>query len=528
MTRPESTAAPAAVRNVLFIMCDQLRADYLGCYGHPSIRTPNIDALASRGVRFTRAYCSAPTCGPSRMSFYTGRSMTSHGAIWNFMPLSIGQPTIGDWLRPRGVEVALAGKTHFAPDVDGLRRVGAQVQPAAPVLEGGFLVVDRYEGHANPGPGHPYTKYLKAAGYDVADPWSDFVIAGEDEAGRPASGWEMRNAHYAARVEERHSETAYTTDVAIDFIRRQQGSPWLLHVSYIKPHWPYIAPSPYHAMYGPEDCLPVCRDDAERDDPHPVYGAYLRHGESSAFSQEKVASHVKPTYMGLVTQIDDHLGRLLEALRATGQYEDTLIVFTSDHGDYLGDHWLGEKDLFHDPSSRIPLIMVDPRAEPETRGSSVDRPVESIDFLATVVDAFEVPDTDHVIEGMSLLPFSRRGSGAPWRFAAVSELDYAFREARVLLGQDARRCRGYMVRSDRWKYIYWEGFAPQLFDMREDPMELRDAASNPGHAGVLALHKEYLFDWLRQRKTSLTVPSARIVVSRDTIEPAHGIRIGVW
>jgi len=121
MTRPESTAAPAAVRNVLFIMCDQLRADYLGCYGHPSIRTPNIDALASRGVRFTRAYCSAPTCGPSRMSFYTGRSMTSHGAIWNFMPLSIGQPTIGDWLRPRGVEVALAGKTHFAPDVDGLR-----------------------------------------------------------------------------------------------------------------------------------------------------------------------------------------------------------------------------------------------------------------------------------------------------------------------------------------------------------------------------------------------------------------------
>jgi len=113
-----------AVRNVLFVMCDQLRADYLGCYGHPTLRTPHIDALAARGVRFARAYCPAPICGPSRMSFYTGRSMTSHGSTWNNVPLSAAEWTLGDYLRPLGLRVGLVGKTHVKADDEGLRRLG--------------------------------------------------------------------------------------------------------------------------------------------------------------------------------------------------------------------------------------------------------------------------------------------------------------------------------------------------------------------------------------------------------------------
>ena len=118
-----SSAAPP-LRNVLFIMADQLRWDYLSCAGHPTLHTPNLDALAARGVRFTQAYVQGPVCGASRMSTYTGRYVSSHGSVWNFVPLSVGQKTLGDHVRPHGVRCALVGKTHVEPDVEGAARLG--------------------------------------------------------------------------------------------------------------------------------------------------------------------------------------------------------------------------------------------------------------------------------------------------------------------------------------------------------------------------------------------------------------------
>ncbi len=516
------------IKNVLFIMCDQLRADYLGCYGHPTIKTPNIDALAAQGVKFTRAYCAAPTCGPSRMSFYTGRSMFSHGAIWNFVPLSIREQTIGDFLRPHGVRVALAGKTHFAADMEAIRRLGIPAADGSAMLEGGFEVVDRYEGHADPGGDHPYMRFLRNAGYGGPNPWDEFVMSASDAAGRRVSGWQMRNVHLPARVREQHSETAYTTDVAIDYIRRQDDQPWFLHLSYIKPHWPYLAPAPYHDLYGVDDCIPTVKSEAELINPHPVYAAYLKHRESVNFARDEVAARVKIPYMGLISQIDHHLGRLMATLRETGQDRNTLIVFTSDHGDYLGDHWLGDKDLFHEPSVRIPMIVVDPHDDASaSRGSASDALVESIDVLPTVMDALGLGQPNHLLEGDSLLGHTR-GRNPGWRDAAISEIDYAYREARVELGQDPRRCRGYMVRTESWKYIYWDGHAEQLFDMTRDPDELRDVAGDEGLSRVLSEHKERLFEWMRTRKLSVTVPDESIMVSRHTIEPRHGIEIGVW
>ena len=128
------------VRNILFLMCDQLRWDYLSCAGHPTLETPNIDALAARGVQFTRAYCQAPICGPSRMSFYTGRYVFTHGATWNAVPLDVSEHTLGDYLRPAGLRVAVAGKTHFRPDLEGIERLGLSREEAASryLTEGGF------------------------------------------------------------------------------------------------------------------------------------------------------------------------------------------------------------------------------------------------------------------------------------------------------------------------------------------------------------------------------------------------------
>jgi arylsulfatase A-like enzyme len=432
---------------------------------------------------------------------------------------------------PAGVEVALVGKTHFAADEGSFRRLGiwSGSQSTRYLTEAGFDPVLHYEGHANPGPNHKYTEYLRRNGYASANPWDDYVIGALDERGRKVSGWAMRNVHLPALVAEQHSETAYTTDIAMRFVRDMGERPWLMHLSYIKPHWPYLAPAPYHALYGREDCLPVVKHESERQQAHPVVGAYQRHGECQAFSRDEVAYHVRPAYMGLVKQIDDHLGRLFAEMERLGRLSDTLIVFTADHGDYLGDHWLGDKDLFHEPSARIPFIVYDPDPRADmTRGRASPALVEGGDFLPTALEALGLDVPNHLLEGRSVLPLLRGGAVPSWREVAVSEIDYSFREARVLLRQDPRRCRGYMLAGERWKYIYWEGFREQLYDLSNDPWELQDRGTDPACAAVLDEHRGHLFDWVRNRKLAVTLPDQDIVVSRQTIEPRHGIRIGEW
>src|SRR5574337_1252180 len=203
-----------SVRNILFIMCDQLRADHLGCYGHPWLRTRNIDALAARGARFTNAFVASGVCGPSRMSFYTGRHMSSHGATWNRVPLSIGEVTLGEYLKNAGMPLALAGKSHVVPDRTGLSRFALDgASELGHLLAcGNFREIDRYDGHHEPGPESNYPAFLHSHGYTGETPWAEWVISVTGEDGTPKSGWQMSNAHLPARVREQESETAYMTD----------------------------------------------------------------------------------------------------------------------------------------------------------------------------------------------------------------------------------------------------------------------------------------------------------------------------
>ena len=244
-------------KNILFVMFDQLRWDYLSCYGHPHLQTPNIDRLASRGVRFTRAYVQSPICGPSRMSTYTGRYVHSHGASWNGIPLKVGELTMGDHLRAAGMDCWLVGKTHMRADAEGMRRLGLDPDSVigARVAECGFDVFERDDGMVAIGPDgpledpahHRYSHYLRERGYAGDNPWHDHANSGVDDAGNVLSGWFMKNAAEAANIEEPDSETPYLTRRAMQFIE-QASAPWLCHLSYIKPHWPYIVPAPYHAM----------------------------------------------------------------------------------------------------------------------------------------------------------------------------------------------------------------------------------------------------------------------------------------
>jgi len=240
--------------NVLWIMADQLRWDYLSCYGAKHISTPNIDRLAERSLRFNKAYVQSPICGPSRMSFYTGRYVRSHGSTWNGFPLRVGEPTLGDYLREQGVRCSLVGKTHMTPDIEGMARLGITPESTigALVSECGFDVYVRDDGtnHSDyPGRcSEDYDDYLRSHGMDGENPWEEWANTAEAADGELASGWLLENAALAARVPKEHSETAWLTTRGIEFIEAQGDQPWLCHLSYIKPHWPYLAPAPYNNL----------------------------------------------------------------------------------------------------------------------------------------------------------------------------------------------------------------------------------------------------------------------------------------
>ena len=520
-------------KNILLIMCDQLRADYLSCEGHPTLQTPNIDQLAARGVRFTQAYAQAPICGPSRSCFYTGRYMSSHGSTWNWVPLPIGERTLGDFLRPHGYRVAVTGKTHIAADVDGMRRLGIDPKSKKGSLigQGGFEPFTRHDGvHATlkSSANLAYNSFLRQHGYESENPWQDYANSVTCPDGTIASGWYLRNSNKPSRVADEHSETAFITDRAMDFIREQRDHPWCLHLSYIKPHWPYIASAPYHQLFHPDDCLPAHRLEEERINPHPVYQAFMNNEVSKTFSRDEVRTTVVPTYMGLIKQIDDHLGRLFSFLKTENHMTDTMIVFTSDHGDYLGDHFLGEKELFHDCAARLPLILYDPDSSADaTRGTVNDTLIESIDLLPTFLESCHLDQVDHILEGESLMPLVRGTKVRRRHDDVFSELDYAYYDTRRQLNLEPSEARSYMIRTKDWKYIYHRHFRPQLFDLKNDPGEFVDLGGETSRISVLKELADRMFLRLLQLKSRVTESDSTVDARTDVVKD-RGIYIGRW
>jgi len=512
-------------KNILFIMFDQLRWDYLSCAGHKTLETPHIDRLAAKGVRFTRTYVQSPICGSSRMSFYTGRYVHSHGAQWNGYPLKVGERTMGDHLRDTGMDCWLIGKTHMKADIAGLDRLGISHDGVigTRVAECGFDVYVRDDGLWAEGPDgfyderrSPYNEYLKQKGYEAENPWHENANAGIDKDGGIASGWLTRNVDQPANIREEDSETPWLTSRTIEFIESHDDKPWCAHVSYIKPHWPYIVPAPYHNIYGHNQIQPVNRDPSEKDNPQPVFEQYMNNAVGKLFQRDEVREKVIPAYMGLIKQCDDQMGRLFAYLEETGRMDDTMIVVTSDHGDYLGDHWMGEKSLFHECSVKVPLIIYDPSPQADnTRGTTCDELVESIDLTATFIEAAGGDMPDHIVEGRSLMPFLHGEKPNVWRDFAVSEFDYAMTPMATNLGLAPRDCRLFMIADKRWKFMHAEGgLRPQLFDMEADPNELNDIATDPASADVLAMMYDRLGQWARRMSQRTTRSEAELIEGR--------------
>lgn len=527
-------------KNILFIMFDQLRWDYLSCAGHPHLHTPNIDALAAEGVRFTRTYAQSTICGASRMSFYTGRYVHSHGASWNGMPLKAGEHTLGDHLRDQNMACWLIGKTHMRADEEGMQRLGISPDSVigARVEQCGFDVWERDDGLRAEGPGgfydehgaEKYNEYLRSKGYNSANPWHDFANSGResDQPEMLASGWFLKNAGKAAAIAEEDSETPYLTSRAMEFIDQAGAQPWCVHLSYIKPHWPYIAPAPYNTMYGPEHVIPVARDERELEEAHPVFKAFMEERVGRAFTRDEVRETVIPVYMGLIKQCDDQMGRLFKWLKATGRWDDTLIVLTSDHGDYLGDHWLGEKNLFHDPSVKIPMIIRDPSPAADiTRGTVCDELVEAIDLAPTFLEIAGGKPRPHILEGRSLVPFLHGIPSASWREFVVSEYDYSAHKAAAGLASKPADQRLFMIADKHWKFIHAEGMRPQLFDLNADPHEYRDLGSDPAYQDVIELMYKRLSAWARRLSQRTAISDEQIAEERSQMSRL-GVTIGVY
>ncbi len=472
------------------------------------------------------------------MSFYTGRYCHSHGATWNRVPLRAGERTMGDHLRDHGMDCWLVGKTHMKADTEGMERLGIPSDSIMGVRteQCGFDVWERDDGMRPEGPDGlydeggavRYNEWLRARGYPGDNPWHDFANSARDEEGNIRSGWLMENARKPAAISDEESETPYMTTRAIEFMDQAGETPWCLHLSYIKPHWPYIAPPPYNDMYGPEHVIPVNRSEGEKEDMHPVFAAYANGKVSRSFAREDVRREVIPSYMGLIKQCDDQMGRLFAYLKDTGLWDNAMIVLTSDHGDYLGDHWMGEKDLFHDCSAKIPLIIRDPSAAADkTRGSTCDLLVEAIDLAPTFLEASGGDPRPHILEGRSLLPHVRGEATGGWRAYAISENDYGISPGMAEFSSSVDDPRQFMVVTDRWKYVHAQGFRPMLFDLENDPDELNDLGADPAFEDVRTEMAAHLFDWAR-RLSQRTTMSAADVKAEQQRSPRRGILLGAW
>jgi arylsulfatase A-like enzyme len=425
----------------------------------------------------------------------------------------------------------------MTPDEPGMRRLGIEADSIIGVRasECGFTPFLRDDGlHPNPAnPDTEYFQFLRKHGLEADNPWEDYANSHEGDDGEALSGWFLKNARKSARVPAHLSESAFLTDQAISFMQ-QAEEPWVAHVSYIKPHWPYIAPSPYHEMYGPEHVIEANRTEAEKIEAHPVLSAFRQERYAKAFSRDEVRETVIPTYMGLISEVDTHVGRLIQHLKEIGQYESTMIIFCSDHGDYLGDHWMGEKQMFHDPSVRVPLIIRDPRNDADvSRGKVCDEMVEMIDIAPTLLDLYGAPPKDHILEGTSLLPILKGRDDSHNKPYVFSEYQYAEDRAGWQLAHPIKTAMARMVANQRWKFVHFEHAEPLLYDRQNDPRESTNLATSLKHADVIHEMTEVLHAWARNPQSNICMPFFDIKDYQDRQShydecAMQGYLIGYW
>jgi len=383
--------------NILFITLDQFRGDCLSAAGHALVRTPALDRLASNGVRFARHYSNAAPCGPGRACLYTGTYQMNNRVVANGTPLDARFDNIALAARRAGYEPMLFGYTDQS--VDPRDTSG----PSDPRLESYEGVLPGFGLGQFSRPGHPteWLAFLRAQGHQVSADWRE---AAATEPDRPAE----------------HSITAWLTDRFLDWLP-QQRRPWFAHLSHIRPHEPFAAAGHFASAYDPGNCPPPISPAA---DCHPFHQRLL-HVEGLAAPREPGAmATIQAQYFGMISEVDFQLARVWDALQSSGQWDDTFVVVTSDHGENLGDHGLIQKCAWFEPSYHVLSIIRDPRAL-AAHGRVIDRFTEAVDIMPTLCDAMDLP-VPLQCDGLPLTPFLNGGEPPHWRAAAHWEWDWRY------------------------------------------------------------------------------------------------------
>ena len=435
-------AAPAKRPNVLFLISDDLN-NLLGCYGDKLAKTPNIDKLAARGVRFERAYCAFPLCGPSRNALLTGLYPNSTGILLNgqiFRQTIPSQQSMPQVFRNTGYFAGRIGKLYHynVPNSIGTN------------------------GHDDPG---SWELELNPAGVDRLEEQPRIFTLTPGQFGGTLS-W------YASPKSDSHHTDAIMADDAewvLERCAKQNDRPFFLGVGFFRPHTPYVAPKPYFDLH-PEKEMPVVQgvQEDQADIPPPGLASYKKEQDKLT---DDLRRQCRQAYNASISFMDAQVGRVVAALDRLGLADNTIIVFTSDHGYHMGEHGLWQKMSLFEESSRVPLLIVAPGVA--TKGGVAAAPVSHVDLFPTLTELCGVKPPANV-QGQSLVPLLKDPSatGRGWAITQVSR------------GGGAKQFFGYSLRTPRWRYTEWDEGAKgrELYDHDADPREITNMANDPAHA----------------------------------------------
>lgn len=426
--------------NVLLVTLDQFRGDCLSSAGHPVVKTPTLDRLAAEGVRLSRHYSQAAPCGPGRACLYTGAYQMNNRVVANGTPLDDRLDNVARVARRAGYNPTIFGYADQGVDPRTARAGDPRLSTYQGFPPGFEVALDI--------PDEPtvWMSWLEGLGYG---PFTNGEQALQTEPDRP----------------KEHGISAFMTDNVVDWLRTQDG-PWFAHASYWRPHPPYAAAGEWSGAYDPDDC-PTPTEAPERKVP---FAGNL--AETPAPESEKEMRQLQAQYFGMISDVDEQLGRLFDEIRALGMWEDTMILITADHGEQLGDQGTIDKGGMFESSYRIVGIVRDPR-HPEAHGSVVTDFTENVDLLPTICDAIDT-EVPVQCDGLPLTAFLRGERPAWWR--TETHWEYDWRWEYIPFGPhewpwDRRLERKHLTvsRSDNYAYAQFDNGEWRCFDVGSDP-----------------------------------------------------------
>ncbi len=431
--------------NVLFLIADDLNND-LGCFGHPMVKSPHIDRLAARGVRFQHAYCQYPLCNPSRASFLTGLRPDSSGVHNNGVHFRTNVPnvvTLPQFFRNHGYFTARVGKLFHYGVPGEIGTSGVMDDPRS------------------------WDQTVNPRGRDKDDEDQIFSLVPGQFGG--TLSW------LAAAGTDEEQTDGIAAQEAIELLERlkQRQQPFFLAVGFYRPHTPFVAPKKYFELY-PKERVPVAKvpEGYAQTVPAAALGSSKK---EHALLDDNLRREALQAYWASISFMDAQVGKVLDALQKLGLAENTIVVMTSDHGYHLGEHGLWQKQSLFEQSARVPLVIALPGMK--TAGQTSPRFAELIDLYPTLVEAAGFEPPAHV-QGQSLAP-QLADPQASGKAGAITQ---------VLRGRpNGEGIKGYSLRTENFRYTVWDGgrAGVELYDHRSDPQEYRNLAENPQHAATL-------------------------------------------